>query len=502
MSGQLIIERTTRLLERLNEIFLNVDNSITYKNIIKSTIQSLSEPCRLAITGRVKSGKSSLINVLLGGDYAKVGVSETTATINIFKFGKPDNIEKPILCEYISGDKKWLSRANLDSLQGTSQDVIERISQIKTLTYFLEDERLKNVTLIDTPGIDAVVGDDGDAHQQQTETFLGLRRQHKEQTIELSNNADAVILLLGDVAHESDKDFIDGFLRNRGTQSSVNTIGILSQIDLTDERISNRVSIAQERYETLSSYVNCVIPISAGIKRYLPTFDEAVKIRESLLNVPSKQLLDYILSGGPQRYFKQSIPGIELTLDERQKLYWHKDMPFRCFAVIAKKLYECESNDAIKELNEISGIDNLKLVLDQHFFKRSHHIKAEIAIKQALHVIWDFMNCSIDQYSNSNNHLERLSHSIQEIQRELEILYQESGEENRYFQALLLLIENESLFSKAEKEELSKLFGNGNVPFDNQRLKYWFGQSNTNINETRRELAHLAYNKYTDIAFQ
>lgn len=502
MSGQLIIERTTKLLDRLNEILSSIDNSIVYKNIISATILSLSEPCRLAITGRVKSGKSSLINVLLGGDYAKVGISETTATINIFKYGKPDNIEKPILCEYISGDKQWIPSADLDSLQGTSQEVIDRISQIKTLTYFLQDERLKNVTLIDTPGIDAVVGCDGDAHQQQTEAFLGLRRQHKEQTIELSNNADAVILLLGDVAHESDKDFIDGFLRNRGTQSSVNTIGILSQIDLTDERICNRTSNAQERFETLSSYVNCVVPISSGIKRYLPTLDEAKIIRKILLKLPSKQTLDYMLFGGPKMYFKPSIAGIELTLEERQKIYWHKDMPFRCFAVIAKKLYEKEPNEAIEELNEISGIDNLKLILDQHFFKRCYHIKAEIAIKQALRVIWDFMNCTIDQYRDSNNHIDQISSSIREIQKEFEILYQESGDENRYFQALILLVENESLFSKAEKEELSKLFSNNSVQFDNQRLNYWFAQSNTHINEIRRELAHLAYNKYTDIAFQ
>lgn len=57
----------------------------------------------------------------------------------------------------------------------------------------------------------------------------------------MSNNADAVVLLLGEVTYEGDVDFIDSFLNKRGTNSSINTIGVLSQIDLSDERIENRI---------------------------------------------------------------------------------------------------------------------------------------------------------------------------------------------------------------------------------------------------------------------
>lgn len=107
--------------------------------------------------------------------------------------------------------RKWVSKQELDDLQGNSDFVINKISEIESLTYYLDDNRLKDVTLIDTPGIDAVVGKNGDAHQEQTELYLGLRNRHKEQTIELSNNADAVVLLLGEVTYEGDVDFIDSF---------------------------------------------------------------------------------------------------------------------------------------------------------------------------------------------------------------------------------------------------------------------------------------------------
>ena len=42
----------------------------------------VEEPCVVAVVGRMKAGKSTFINALLGEDLAAVGVTETTATIN------------------------------------------------------------------------------------------------------------------------------------------------------------------------------------------------------------------------------------------------------------------------------------------------------------------------------------------------------------------------------------------------------------------------------------
>ena len=83
---------------------------------------------------------------------------------------------------------------------------------------------------------------------------------------------------------------------------------------------------------------------------------------------------------------------------------------------------------------------------------------------------------------------------------ELEQLYQESGDINKYFQCLLLLLENQSLFKEEEFIELKKLFTNTNVIFDEKRLNYWFGQSNILMNEIKRYIAKQAYSKYTDLA--
>uniref|UniRef100_UPI002A828BF8 hypothetical protein n=1 Tax=Dysgonomonas capnocytophagoides TaxID=45254 RepID=UPI002A828BF8 len=437
-------------------------------------------------------------------DLAKVGTSETTSTINIFKYGIPKYSDKPILCEYTDGSSKWITKEELDSLQGNTKEIIEQICTIKSLTYYIENDCLRNTILIDTPGIDAVVGEEGDAHQEQTELFLGLRKQHEIETIALSNNADAVILLLGDVTHESDKDFINAFLKNRGVYSCLNTIGVMSQIDLTDERVINRNVNAHKRYDSLSDYVSCVLPVSAGIKRFLPPVEEAENIKMILSEISNKDVLDNILLRSEKMYLLPKLPGISLTLEQRKSIYKQGEIPFRCFAVIAKVLYENSVNDAISILDEISGIDKLKTLLDSYFFNRSYQIKCEVAIRQAILIIWEIVNCGkIDCCTQSIDDLalKELSEKISNIQYEFEKILSITEETNKDFQSFTTLVENQQLFSASEFEELKLLLSNQISVFNEDRMNFWFKCSNNVADENKREISRRAYFKYSDLAF-
>jgi ATPase subunit of ABC transporter with duplicated ATPase domains len=55
----------------------------------------VDQPCVVAVVGRMKAGKSTFLNALLGEDLAKVGAAETTATINYFRYGQP-NPQRPV----------------------------------------------------------------------------------------------------------------------------------------------------------------------------------------------------------------------------------------------------------------------------------------------------------------------------------------------------------------------------------------------------------------------
>src|SRR5947209_14135013 len=62
----------------------------------------VDQPCVVAVVGRMKAGKSTFLNALLGDDLAKVGATETTATINYFRHGRP-NPARPVRCHWQNG---------------------------------------------------------------------------------------------------------------------------------------------------------------------------------------------------------------------------------------------------------------------------------------------------------------------------------------------------------------------------------------------------------------
>ncbi len=156
-------------------------------------------PCVLAVVGRMKAGKSTFVNALLGEDVAKVKATEATATINRFRHGVPTDPERPVRCHWRGGRDEWVSRDFVDSLQGNDVEALRRADGIEYLEFLLPNEKLLDVTLVDTPGTQATV----DEHQNRTAEFLNLRNQlrdrHNEETERIGSEADAVIYLVGPV---------------------------------------------------------------------------------------------------------------------------------------------------------------------------------------------------------------------------------------------------------------------------------------------------------------
>ena len=194
----------------------------------------VDQPCVLAIVGRMKAGKSTSINALLGEDLACVGTKETTATINYFRYGNPADPARPICCHSRNGRLEDVDRDFLDGLQGNDLDTLRRAAGIDHLGYFIVNPFLRNVTLVDTPGTAAVV----DEHQDRIANFLQLHKQlrqrHEQDTQRIGSEADAVIYLVGQVPRATDRDFLDEFNQANGGQSALNALGVMAKIDAID----------------------------------------------------------------------------------------------------------------------------------------------------------------------------------------------------------------------------------------------------------------------------
>lgn len=340
------------------------------------------QPCVVAVVGRVKVGKSTFVNALLGGDYAKAGTTETTATINYFSYGEPGGLldaERPVRCHWRGGTYSDVSRDFLDDLQGNDLKTLQKAERIDHLEYFLPNRYLKQITLVDTPGTGAVI----DTHQNRTAEFMQLNNQlrtrHDRETRELNDTADAVIYLVGQVAMAPDESFLKEFRETTGRRSSaLNAIGVLSKIELQPEILARRCELSAKIASELKENLNTVLPVAAGLRRVLDSLleDERAGLRRmvsSLRRIPPARL--EMLLDSDEFFRNLDLDDCPLGPAERRELLGN--MNWAVFTTIARVAAdpELDINDVVRRLDEICGFQQLKQVLDDHFIKRGRILR-------------------------------------------------------------------------------------------------------------------------------
>lgn len=345
--------------------------------------RKLLQPCVLAVGGKVKAGKSSFINALLGKQLAKVGELETTSTINMFRHiseAEPGySPERPVRVVWENGSSTWEAADYVDSLQGNDSATLRRAEGISHLEFYVENPLLKELTLVDTPGTDAVVGEDGNAHQKVADRFFGLRQKHNKQTNAEMAGADAVIYLVGAVANAPSKRFLEDFRAVSLNASALNALGVLSKIDIDEQLLVNRKSQAESVAATLRDELYTVIPVSAGLYDVIEEHqNNFAQLQEWLKQIPpaafnffmrsdrdyltdNKVYLDAIYKGVPME-----PPPVPVREQMKNGIQWS------LFRTIAKTLYESDNVlAAITQLKDIANIDAVRKTVNKCFFDRS-----------------------------------------------------------------------------------------------------------------------------------
>jgi len=327
----------------------------------------LREPLRVAIVGRVKAGKSTLLNALLRERIAPTDAGECTRHVCWYRHGQG----------YAVG--AWLEDGTHISLPfRRGDDAIEielgtASSELRALDVTWPAAALAGLTLIDTPG----VGSSNEAIRLRAAAFL-----HGEDHI--APEADAVVYLMRHL-HRTDMELLESLYAEAiASTSPVNAVAVLSRADeigaARPDAMDASAAIA-ERYARdphLRAAVADVLPL-AGLLA-----ETGATLRESEM-----EWLRAFAASGPDvvamallsvdRFRRQDFG--PLTGEVREILLRRFGLFGLRFAVreIAEGRIQT-ATDLSRALVQVSGIGRLRGLMDEYFTSRAGHLKARSAL--------------------------------------------------------------------------------------------------------------------------
>lgn len=360
--------------------------------------QSIRHPFNLAVFGRMKTGKSTLINALIGENLAITGVEEATATINVISYADSAEQLGQFTVHWKDSPAQTYPLTELqEKWTGKTTEVLENVRNTSYIELYSALEFLKLCEITDTPGTGSEVAE----HEEVTQSFL-------DATSRQGRRADAIIYVFPPVGRESDLENLETFRANNCLPDSdpYNSIAVLHKWDhIYWENGGNITDIrnkAQRVYNAMSVLVADVIPVSApmALAAAKAPDDFFVRIKE-LCQTTSWEELQRLLSRDTK-----------WNRDEnREKLFNMYRLPWATFQNIIREVAlhpdKCIDLSGIRQhIRQLSGIDQLLLFLDRNFFTHSEIIRQ----KQKYAEIYRIKQ---QAYSLIQQHLEILDSDIE-----------------------------------------------------------------------------------------
>ncbi|QDF29993.1 dynamin family protein [Halarcobacter anaerophilus] len=314
--------------------------SIQLRNILDKQIRRARYPMEVAITGQFSSGKSTFLNALLSKNILPTGITPVTSKVNFINYGE----EYKLKITYYSGAQEY---APIEAIADFTDQRKNEMSEIKYLTLYAPMDILKDISFVDTPGLNSQSQSDTDTTRRVLRDVGGI----------------IWLTLIDNAGKMSEAQVLEEYMEHFKNKS----LCVLNQKDkFTKEQIETTTKYISEKFD---KYFAEVVPISAKM---------ALESRAAHS--------DILIHDEYEKFIKKFKEDLRVN-DVKSLNFFEKD--FNEYKRKVQKIQETDSTDNTKLLEE----SNILKVLDfiENTIRPQAQESKEYAIKKDLRGICDIL---------------------------------------------------------------------------------------------------------------
>ena len=257
--------------------------------ILNKQIRRARYPMEVAITGQFSSGKSTFLNALLSRNILPTGITPVTSKVNFINYGE----EYKLKITYYSGAQEY---APIEAIADFTDQRQNEMKDIKYLTLYAPMDILKDISFVDTPGLNSQSQSDTDTTRKVLRDVGGI----------------IWLTLIDNAGKLSEAEVLEEYMQHFKNKS----LCVLNQKDkLTPDQVETTTNYVKEKF---GKYFAQVTPISAKMALESRASQKRVLLDDSFdaITKEFKKELNKNMGISSLDFFKDSFEAFHKKVDE------------------------------------------------------------------------------------------------------------------------------------------------------------------------------------------